>query len=37
MPNNQQSVEEREKAEEDSVFLEKEELVHFFKLAYRQS
>jgi integrase len=30
----QQSIEELEKAEEDIVFLEKEELAHFLKLAY---
>lgn len=30
----QQSIEELEKAEEDIVFLEKEELAHYLKLAY---
>ncbi|MED1422317.1 site-specific integrase [Bacillus altitudinis] len=34
MPKKQQSVEELEKAEENIVFLEKEELAHFLKLAY---
>ncbi|MEK4536038.1 hypothetical protein NST21_11985 [Peribacillus sp. FSL K6-1552] len=34
MPKKQQSVEELEKAEEDIVFLEKEELAHFLKLSY---
>jgi integrase len=34
MPIKQQSVEELEKAEENIVFLEKEELAHFLKLAY---
>jgi integrase len=34
MPKKQQSVEELEKAEEKIVFLEKEELAHFFKLAF---
>ncbi|GHH99761.1 site-specific integrase [Neobacillus kokaensis] len=34
IPKKQQSVEELEKAEENIVFLEKEELAHFLKLAY---
>lgn len=34
MPKKQQSVEELEKAEDDVVFLEKEELARFLKLAY---
>jgi integrase len=36
MPKKQQSIEELEKAEEDIVFLEKEELAHFLKLAYTE-
>lgn len=36
MHKKQQSVEELEKTEEDIVFLEKEELAHFLKLAYTE-
>lgn len=35
MPKKQQSVEELEKAEDNIVILEKEELAHFLKLAYK--
>ncbi|WJN45173.1 hypothetical protein QUH71_01330 [Priestia aryabhattai] len=34
MPKKQQTVEELEKAEENIVFLEKEELAYFLKLTY---
>ncbi|MFK2827197.1 site-specific integrase [Bacillus sp. B190/17] len=36
LPKKQQTVEELEKAEEDIIFLEKEELAHFLKLAHSE-
>lgn len=36
LPKKQQTVEELEKANEDIIFLEKEELAHFLKLAYSE-